>query len=43
LPFGAGSYWVYEPGAISWALVIAPMIAGLAAIAVGHRAARAPA
>jgi hypothetical protein len=43
LPFGPGSYWVYKPGAISWALVIAPMIVGVAAIVVGHRAARAPA
>jgi hypothetical protein len=42
LPVGPGSYWAYKPGALSWALVIAPVLAGLAAVAVGRRAARAP-
>jgi hypothetical protein len=41
LPFGPGSYWAYEPGALSWALVILPMLVGLAAVGVGRRALRA--
>jgi hypothetical protein len=38
VPFGPGSYWAYEPGAISWTLVLLPMLVGLAAVAVGRRA-----
>jgi hypothetical protein len=43
LPFGPGSYWAYEPGAISWALVIVPILAGIAAVGVGRRVVRSPA
>ena len=38
LPFGPGSYWSYNPGAISWALVIAPIAVGILATALGRRA-----
>jgi hypothetical protein len=40
LPFGPASYWAYEPGALSWALIVAPIAAGLAAAAVALRATR---
>jgi hypothetical protein len=40
LPWGPASYWGYEPGALSWSLIVAPIAAGLVAAAVAMRATR---